>query len=164
MPETLGDGYDSDTSVVEEDEGEEDEEVRTLKRIMEKEGFKLDNEGAVKIGAEVLCLYNNGWYYGKVIKQDMTPAEKKKKKNDDDFKDSEVVKFDDGYIQTWPFLQRNRLKAGVIEERKGEGEEEVFGDGGEWFFVTRTAAGKEEGGDREEEEDDDEEEEEDEDL
>ncbi|GMI45975.1 hypothetical protein TrCOL_g5819 [Triparma columacea] len=124
MPETLGDGYDSDTSVVEEDEGEE-EEVRTLKRIMEKESFKLDNEGAVKIGAEVLCLYNNGWYYGKVIEQTMTLEEKRKKTQGGDFKDSEVVKFDDGYIQTWPFLPRNRLKAGVIEERKWEGEEEL---------------------------------------
>ena len=56
-----------------------------------------------------------------------------------DFKDSEVVKFDDGYIQTWPFLPRNRLKAGDIKDRKGEGEKEVFGEGGEWFLVTRMA-------------------------
>ena len=71
----------------------------------------------------------------------MTPAEKKKKKNDDDFKDSEVVQVDDGYIQTWPFLPRKRLEAAAIEKRKEYGEDEMLGEGGEWFLVTRMAAG-----------------------
>ena len=61
-------------------------------------------------------------------------------KNDDDFKESEVVQFDDGYIQTWPFLQRKRLETAAIEKRKEYGENEMFGEGGEWFLVTRMAA------------------------